>query len=76
MLLQRFFETVRTRPWYRDTLFVITADHGHLPYLAQHRNDLGRSRVPLLVFQDGVTWPAVDIRQPSRRWTSCRPSRI
>ncbi len=32
--LRRFFETAQTRPWYKDTLFVITADHGYLPYLA------------------------------------------
>ena len=25
--LRRFFEIVRTAPWYRETLFVVTADH-------------------------------------------------
>ncbi len=62
--LRRFFETVQTRPWYQDTLFVITADHGFLPYLPQYQNDLGRWRVPLILYQPGRTWPAVDKRQP------------
>ena len=63
--LRRFFETARTRPWFKDTLFVITADHGFLPYLPQYENDLGRWRVPLILYQPGRrNWPAVDTRQP------------
>lgn len=26
--LRRFFETARTQPWYRNTIFIITGDHG------------------------------------------------
>jgi hypothetical protein len=62
--LRRFFETARTRDWYQDTLFVITADHGFLPYLPQYRNAVGRWRVPLILHRAGQTWPAVDLRQP------------
>jgi phosphoglycerol transferase MdoB-like AlkP superfamily enzyme len=62
--LRRFFETAQTRPWYADTVFVITADHGFLPYLPQYKNDLGRWRIPLILFQPGRIWPQVDTRQP------------
>jgi phosphoglycerol transferase MdoB-like AlkP superfamily enzyme len=37
--LGRFIETARTRPWFEDTLFVVTADHG--------ANARGTSRIPV-----------------------------
>ena len=62
--LRRFFATVQTRPWFANTLFVITGDHGFLPYLPKYDNDLGRWRVPLILYQPGRTWPKADLRQP------------
>jgi len=47
--LGRFFEAARTRPWFRDTVFVITADHG-----ASARGGMQipveKYRIPLLVY--------------------------
>jgi phosphoglycerol transferase MdoB-like AlkP superfamily enzyme len=53
----RFLEKARTRPWFADTLFVITADHG-----ASARGGaqipVERYRIPLLVYAPGLVAPA------------------
>lgn len=46
--LQRFFETAEKMPWFKDTLFVITADHSAVRTHAKYKTVLGRFRVPLL----------------------------
>lgn len=58
--LKQFFETASRQPWYKDTLFVITADHTQKTSDPNYRNFLGRYRVPLLFFKDGETWSGVD----------------
>ncbi len=47
--LRRFFATAREMPWYRDTLFVITADHSAARTEREFATRLGRFRVPLLL---------------------------
>jgi phosphoglycerol transferase MdoB-like AlkP superfamily enzyme len=51
--LARFFETAAQQPWFSDTLFVITADHGSAPNLPEYKTSLGRFRVPLLLYAPG-----------------------
>lgn len=54
--LKEFFETAKTMPWYDNTLFVITADHGprwnerHMPF---YKNMAGKNAIPLLYFSPG-----------------------
>jgi len=55
--LQRFFEEAAKAPWYKDTLFVITADHTGFNYRPEFENELSRFRVPLLFFHPGYVWP-------------------
>lgn len=54
--LGRFFEKARTRPWFSDTVFLITADHTRFSppnsyYEAMH--------IPLLVYAPGIVEPGV-----------------
>ena len=53
--LRRFFESARAKPWFNDTIFVITADHtqksDHAEYTA---DELGPYRVPLLIYAPGL----------------------
>lgn len=56
--LKRFFETASKQPWYNNTIFVITADHGsskrtHDEYLS----DFGSSRIPILFFDPSGELP-------------------
>jgi len=55
--LQRFFEEAAKAPWYKDTLFVITADHTGFNYRPEFENELSRFRIPILFFHPGYEWP-------------------
>jgi phosphoglycerol transferase MdoB-like AlkP superfamily enzyme len=49
--LKRFFERARKEPWYKNTLFVFVADHGHhLPLLRYYDFVPERYRIPLLFY--------------------------
>ncbi|HEY8272197.1 MAG TPA: sulfatase-like hydrolase/transferase [Pseudobdellovibrionaceae bacterium] len=56
--LQRFFEEAAKEPWYKDTLFVITADHTGLNYRPENENELSRFRIPILFYHPSYQWPA------------------
>jgi phosphoglycerol transferase MdoB-like AlkP superfamily enzyme len=56
--LQRFFEEAAKSEWYKDTLFVITADHTSLNFRPQYDNELSHYKVPILFFHPGYSWPS------------------
>jgi len=51
--LQRFFESAQNQPWYKDTLFVITADHTPEPEFNTHQSNVGIYEIPILFFRPG-----------------------
>lgn len=53
--LRRFFEKASRQPWYRNTLFVLTADHTNQSCHSEYQTDLGGFRVPILFFAPGDT---------------------
>lgn len=53
--LRRFFEKAARQPWYRNTLFVLTADHSNQSCHAEYQTDLGGFRVPIVFFAPGDT---------------------
>lgn len=54
--LRKFFDSVKTKPWFKNTLFVITADHSatfaHYP---QYQTSVGNFSVPILFYAPGDT---------------------
>lgn len=48
MAVRRFFETAATMPWYKNTLFVICADHTNAVELPEYGTEAGRYRVPIM----------------------------
>ena len=48
--LREFFERVKEEPWYRNTLFVITADHTSLSDQPLYANLAGHAAAPILFF--------------------------
>ncbi len=52
--LRKFFETAQKKPWYSNTLFIITADHtsssGEEVY---YKNNIGKFKIPILFFEPG-----------------------
>lgn len=50
--LQKFFESAQKEDWYKNTLFVITADHtSSEPTAEKFKTNVGKFRVPILFFK-------------------------
>lgn len=58
--LRRFFDYAKEQPWYRNTLFVLTADHTNQLTHAEYRNAKGLYEVPVIFFQEGMTHAHID----------------
>ncbi len=48
--LKRFFETAQKQDWYKNTVFVITADHTSKSKRKYYRNQTGMFRIPILFY--------------------------
>ncbi len=55
--LRRFFETASKQPWYKNTLFVLTADHTNQSSHAEYQTALGSFSVPIILFDPSGTLP-------------------
>ncbi|MCK9422270.1 MAG: sulfatase-like hydrolase/transferase [Bacteroidales bacterium] len=51
--LGEFFHTIQHMPWYKNTLFVITADHTSEGYYPYYQSDVGQYAIPLLFYKPG-----------------------
>ncbi|NCD72032.1 LTA synthase family protein [Mucilaginibacter agri] len=53
--LNAYFEQAKKQPWYKNTLFVLVADHGHrLPRNTSEAYDPRKYHIPLLFFGDVI----------------------
>jgi len=48
--LKKFFKEAQKETWYKNTLFVITADHTHMRSKQEYMNTRGDYNVPLIFF--------------------------
>lgn len=55
--LKRFFETASQQPWFKNTLFVLTADHTNLSEVAEYQTSLGGFCVPIVFFDPSGEMP-------------------
>ncbi|MGE5084859.1 MAG: LTA synthase family protein [Bacillota bacterium] len=62
MALRKFFTEAAKKPWYNDTLFIVTADHTSLHYRSEFQNEVGDYHVPLFFFHPGFKFPKVDTK--------------
>jgi len=53
--LGKFFDTASQKPWFRETLFVVLADHGYPFESKQADIDLDEYHIPLLIYYPGDT---------------------
>jgi phosphoglycerol transferase MdoB-like AlkP superfamily enzyme len=51
--LKRFFETASKQPWFKNTLFVITADHTNALSKPEYLTDAGYFKVPIIFYAPG-----------------------
>lgn len=55
MALRKFFNKISEKQWYKNTLFVITADHSSTNYLNKYRSSIGKYTVPLIFYTPSDT---------------------
>ncbi|MCC2678985.1 MAG: putative sulfatase [Pseudobdellovibrio sp.] len=53
--LEKFFECARTKEWYGNTLFILTADHTG-PEYDKTGGFVSRYRVPFVMYGPGLSW--------------------
>ena len=53
MALRKFFATASKAPWYKNTLFVLTADHSTVTHFAEYQNIQGAFSIPLIIYYPG-----------------------
>ncbi|WP_252729886.1 LTA synthase family protein [Zobellia uliginosa] len=58
--LKKFFETIENESWYKNTVFVITADHGNQIYYEAYQKTANRYAVPILIFDPNEKYQGVD----------------
>ena len=58
MALRKFFAKARTMPWYKNTIFVLTADHTSLSSHPEYGTPVGTFRVPIIFFDPSGQMPA------------------
>lgn len=58
--LRRFFQAASRQPWYRNTLFVLLADHTSQSIEPGYQNLLGAYKTPLLLLHPGRPLPPAD----------------
>jgi phosphoglycerol transferase MdoB-like AlkP superfamily enzyme len=51
--LREFFNEVSGKQWFKNTLFVITADHTNEKFHKEYQNSLGQFSIPILFYQQG-----------------------
>lgn len=51
--IRKFFATASKMDWYKNTVFIIQADHSISPYLKEYRNTRGRKAIPIIIYKPG-----------------------
>jgi phosphoglycerol transferase MdoB-like AlkP superfamily enzyme len=52
--LREFFNEISGKPWFKNTLFVITADHINEKFHREYQNSLGQFLIPIIFYQQGT----------------------
>jgi phosphoglycerol transferase MdoB-like AlkP superfamily enzyme len=57
---RKFFETASKMPWFKNTLFIITADHVSLNQREEFKNDIGYFSIPIIFYKPGSNLVGID----------------
>jgi phosphoglycerol transferase MdoB-like AlkP superfamily enzyme len=58
--LRRFFEKASKMPWFRNTLFVITADHTNMSQFPEYQTNAGYFSIPIILYKSDNSLSGVD----------------
>lgn len=53
MAIRKFFDSAKQMPWYKNTLFVLCADHATVSYLPDYQSVPGFFSIPILFYYPG-----------------------
>lgn len=53
MAIGKFFATASKMPWFKNTLFVLCADHATVSYLPEYQTTAGSFSIPILFYYPG-----------------------
>lgn len=53
MALRNFFKTASAMPWYKNTLFVLCADHATVSYFPEYQTTPGYFSIPIVFYYPG-----------------------
>lgn len=60
MALRKFFKSIENEPWFANTIFIITPDHGILDETyPKYTTSLGRTSIPIIYYAPGMIQPGV-----------------
>jgi phosphoglycerol transferase MdoB-like AlkP superfamily enzyme len=48
---KKFFEAAKKEPWFKNTIFVITADHGNQTAFEEYNKVINRTATPILIYK-------------------------
>ena len=55
--IQQYFEQVKDKSWFNNTIFVFTADHCGVSYRDDYNNEMGRFLIPIFFYTPGGQLP-------------------
>ncbi len=58
--LKRFFEKAKKEPWFKNTIFVLTADHTNQKFYPKYQKGINRSAVPILFYKSDNSLAKID----------------
>lgn len=70
--LGQFFKTASQQPWFRNTIFIITADHTGMIHNEDYNNHVGYYAIPMAIYNP--SWPAHQVRQEVVQQTDILPT--
>jgi len=53
MALRKFFQTASTMPWFKNTLFVLCADHATVSHFPEYQTTPGYFSIPIVFYYPG-----------------------
>jgi phosphoglycerol transferase MdoB-like AlkP superfamily enzyme len=53
MALKKFFKTASKMDWYKNTIFVITADHCSQSAIDKYKTEIGSFSIPIIIYEPG-----------------------
>lgn len=57
---KKFFEEAKKQPWFNNTIFIITADHGNQSHYQEYQNVINRTAAPILIYKPDGSLKGVD----------------